>query len=180
MLADQGIDFEIRAAAIDETPLSNENPTLYVARMAREKAEKQLPHLAAARSMAVLAADTSVVVEGEILGKPRNIDDYMRMMNLLSDRSHRVYSAVALLAPGYLRERLVETRVEFRAVTRAERLAYWYSGEPLDKAGGYALQGRGAVFIRRIEGSHTSVIGLPLCETMEMIAEFALSRISLK
>jgi septum formation protein len=117
----------------------------------------------------VLAADTTVAIGQEIFGKPRDPDDGIRMLAALAGRSHEVLTAVALASNGCLDTVISETRVTFRAISAAECRDYWTSGEPEDKAGAYAIQGFGAVFITRLEGSHSGVMGLPLCETAALL-----------
>ncbi|MGB0721307.1 MAG: Maf family protein [Gammaproteobacteria bacterium] len=175
-LLDQiGVRFVVCAAAIDESVLPGESPEVYVERMAREKAHAG--GMAASRGTSghgnrpVLGADTAVIAGGAILGKPRDRDDFMRMGRLLSGVEHRVLSAVALIGAGAERLRLSVSHVHMRAFDDDEWSAYWDSGEPTDKAGGYAIQGRGAVFIERLEGSFSGVMGLPLFETASMLRE---------
>ena len=122
----------------------------------------------------VLGADTSVVIDGRILGKPVDQADGLAMLAALSGREHQVLTAVALAAAGGVEARVVECRVRFRQVAPEEALRYWQSGEPADKAGGYAIQGLGAIFVSRIEGSYSAVVGLPLCETAELLREFGI------
>ena len=119
----------------------------------------------------VLAADTSVVVDGRVLGKPQDAAGARAMLGWLSGREHEVLTAVALARGGIVRTRLSSSRVRFRQLRAAEIDAYWATGEPLDKAGGYAIQGYGAAFVQRIEGSYSGVVGLPLFETAELLAE---------
>jgi septum formation protein len=177
LLAEQGIRFEIHAPDIDETPAEGEAARDYVLRMAREKALTVLGWATARQDVRpVLGADTCVAVEGEILGKPRSEQEFMRMMALLSDRTHQVYSAVCVCQGEQIMDRLVETRVTFRDTTPGERQRYWETGEPLDKAGGYAIQGRAGAFIPQIEGSYTAVVGLPVCETLALLECFNAGR----
>ena len=121
----------------------------------------------------VLGADTAVVVDGRIMGKPRDRNEGIDMLLALSGRSHQVLSAVALAA-GREAVRVSESRVTFRTLTQAQCAAYWDTGEPRDKAGGYAIQGRGAVFVSRLEGSYSGVMGLPVYETAELLREFGI------
>ncbi len=166
LLRQVGIDFERRVADVDERARPGETPAAYVRRVALAKAKSA--HAGAPSASPVLAADTAVVIDGRILGKPRNRDDALAMLALLSGRTHEVLSGVALLTtePAY---RLSTSRVSFRPVTPEEAAAYWATGEPADKAGGYAVQGLGAAFIKRIEGSYSGIMGLPLFETLEML-----------
>jgi septum formation protein len=121
----------------------------------------------------VLGADTAVVVDGRIMGKPRDRDEGIDMLLALSGRSHQVLSAVALAA-GREAVRMSESRVTFCSLTQAQCAAYWDTGEPGDKAGGYAIQGRAAVFVSRLEGSYSGVMGLPVYETAELLREFGI------
>jgi septum formation protein len=175
LLAQIGVAFEVATANVDEEPQLGEAPEVYVLRMALEKAEAVL---AQNPGLPVLAADTTVVVEGEILGKPRDEADGLGMLERLSGRAHQVLTAVALAEAGDERRRATRlnvNKVVFRSTTAAERLAYWRTGEPLDKAGGYGIQGHAAVFIEHLEGSFSAVMGLPLFETAELLAEFGIN-----
>jgi septum formation protein len=166
LLAQLGLHPRVRSADVDETPQAAESPADYVLRIALAKA-----HAVRARDAVglVLAADTAVICDDQILGKPRDAADAARMLALLSGREHRVLSGVALLGR---RERTVlsETRVRFRTIGAAEAAAYWATGEPCDKAGGYAVQGLGAVFVAELQGSWSGVVGLPLYETARLLA----------
>jgi septum formation protein len=166
-LLDQiGVRYRVKPVDVDEAPLPNETPEAYVRRVASEKA------LLAARLEAggvpVLAADTAVIVGGEILGKPQHRDAALAMLGKLSGRTHQVYSAVSLHAEQHW-QALSVTEVTFRELAEAEMLAYWQSGEPRDKAGAYAIQGLGAVFVQSIRGSFSGVVGLPLFETAALL-----------
>jgi septum formation protein len=166
LLTQIGVAHKVAAAAIDETVHGGERAADYVLRMARAKAlavrarEPQLP---------VLAADTTVVVDEHICGKPADEAEATAILMRLSGRSHRVLTAVTLAVGGELTARLSESEVTFRALSYAECAAYWRTGEPRDKAGGYAIQGRGAVFIERLSGSYSGVMGLPLFETAQLL-----------
>lgn len=153
------------AAAVDERPRPGEMPEDYVWRLALDKARAASP---AAGARPVLGADTTVTVDGEMLGKPVDRDDGLAMLARLSGRSHEVYTGVALA--GDQEDGVVSVnRVTFRPITADERSAYWASGEPGDKAGGYAIQGLGAIFVSRLEGSYSAVMGLPLFETAQLL-----------
>ncbi|MFM7275203.1 MAG: Maf family protein, partial [Gammaproteobacteria bacterium] len=127
--------------------------------------------LAGTDARPVLAADTEVEIDGEVLGKPGSLGELLGMLGRLSGRSHRVLSAVALCRGESEHVLLSTTLVALRPLAEAEIRAYWASGEPQDKAGGYAIQGLGAEFVSRIEGSYTGVVGLPLCETAVLLRE---------
>jgi septum formation protein len=165
-LAQIGLSVRILSADVDETPCPAEAPRDFVARVALAKARAVRERV---HDRPVLAADTAVICDDRILGKPRDAADAAHMLALLSGREHRVLSAVALLGQ---REQaaLSETQVRFRAITPEEASAYWATGEPADKAGGYALQGLGALFVTRLEGSWSGVVGLPLYETAQLLA----------
>jgi septum formation protein len=160
LLRTAGITFEVAAADIDERVHAGEDPATYVQRLAREKAAR----VAATRTGAfVLAADTTVVVDGEILGKPEDAADAGRMLRLLSGRRHEVLTGVCLTGPGpFERAAVVRTAVAFARLSEEEIAWYVATGEPLDKAGAYAVQGLASRFVERIEGSHPNVVGLPV------------------
>lgn len=171
LLAQLGLDFHVLKVDIDETPRPGEPPAGYVQRLAREKAAAGL---AQAREGVVVAADTSVVLDGAILGKPASLDEAMAMWSRLSGRAHRVLTGVAVAAAGRMEAQVVATEVRFRPIGEAEMRAYWASGEPCDKAGGYGIQGLGAVFVTGIDGSYSNVVGLPLAETAALLAGFGI------
>jgi len=179
LLSQIGVAYKVIVADIDETPNLDESAELYVLRMALEKAEAVRSKFEDEDSiLPVLAADTSVVVDGEILGKPRDQAEAMAMLARLSGRTHQVLTAVALIGPAVEEERasrLSVNKVKFRPISEAECLAYWLTGEPRGKAGAYAIQGRAAVFIEHLEGSFSAVMGLPLFETSELLAEFGIN-----
>jgi len=167
LLRQIGVPFTVRAAAIAEDPLPGERPEAYVVRLAAAKAEAVWA--AVADSRPVLGADTAVVLEGALLGKPGDATEAAAMLERLSGRTHRVLTAVALRHPGGVETRLSDSEVRFRATTAAERLAYCSTGEPFDKAGGYGIQGHAAVFVESLKGSYSGVVGLPLCETAALL-----------
>lgn len=175
LLTQIGVPFELLSITLDETPLPAERPGAYVQRLAREKA---LAGWAAVGddSVAVLGADTTVVIDERILGKPADRAEGLLMLESLSDREHHVLTAVALATRGACEVRLVTSRVRFRGIERAEAEAYWASGEPCDKAGGYAIQGWGAVFVAELRGSYSAVVGLPLCETAQLLDQAGIAR----
>ncbi|MBO3275071.1 Maf family protein [Pseudomonas schmalbachii] len=174
LLAQIGLPFNSVPANIDETPLSGELPVAYVERLARDKALAGLAMLAQRADVCVLGADTTVILDGRILGKPVDRDDSLAMLRALSGREHEVLTAVAVADRNRCEARVVGSRVFFREISEAEAEAYWATGEPLDKAGGYAIQGLAAVFVSRVEGSYSAVVGLPLCETAELLADFSI------
>jgi septum formation protein len=170
LLRQIGVAFHVLTVAVDESVRNGEAPLDYVARLAAAKAESGWGARAGAAHAAVLAADTAVVLQGEIFGKPRDDRDGEAMLLKLSGRAHEVLTAVALRTVGGVESRVSRSEVTFRAIGRAEARAYWDSGEPRDKAGGYAVQGLGAVFIAHLSGSYSGVMGLPLYETAELLA----------
>ncbi|MEN2396613.1 Maf family protein [Pseudomonas halotolerans] len=174
LLAQIGVSFTVVSADIDETPLDDETPSAYVERLARGKAEAGRRALAAGVDGCVLGADTAVVLDGRILGKPLDQADSMAMLLSLSGRDHDVLTAIAVLDGQRCESLVVRSRVSFRAITEQQALAYWNSGEPRDKAGGYGIQGLGAVFVAGLEGSYSAVVGLPLCETSELLGHFGI------
>jgi len=171
LLLQIGIEHEVISADIDETPHIGEAAELYVTRMALEKARAGRASLAVI-DKPLLGADTSVVVDGVILGKPRDEGDAREMLCTLAGRTHQVISAVALVDDVMEESRLSVSHVTFRPVSDDEARAYWCSGEPADKAGGYGIQGLGALFIERLEGSYSGVMGLPLFETAALMRDF--------
>jgi septum formation protein len=152
---------------IDETALVRESAPDYAVRLACAKARVIAPCFA---DLPVLAADTVVVLDGRICGKPADAREGIDMLGRLSGRTHEVLTAVALASGGSIAHRLSTSEVRIRPLSLAERRAYWDSGEPRDKAGGYAIQGRGAVFIEHLSGSYSGVMGLPLFETAQLLA----------
>ncbi|WP_061240566.1 nucleoside triphosphate pyrophosphatase [Ectopseudomonas composti] len=175
LLAQIAVPCVTQIAAIDETPLPGEQPAAYVERLARGKAHAGLAALSDSTDAVVLGADTAVVLDGQILGKPLDFEDFRRMLAGLSGRSHQVMTAVALVSRQAEAAQVVCSDVTFRHLSEAEVRAYWASGEPCDKAGGYGIQGLAAVFVSRIEGSYSAVVGLPLCETAQMLGDFGIA-----
>jgi septum formation protein len=173
LLAQVGVPHAVVVPGLPEQRLAGEGAADCVQRLALAKA--RAGHVVAqARSeewghLPVLGADTAVVLGDDMLGKPADRDEALAMLARLSGVTHRVLTAVALVHAGGEAVRLSESRVAFRALTGLECEAYWASGEPRDKAGGYAVQGLGAVFIRSLEGSYSGVMGLPLYETAQLL-----------
>jgi septum formation protein len=166
LLAQIGVPHIACGADIDETVRPREPPRDYVMRMARQKA---LTLRERGETLPVLAADTTVVLDGVIYGKPHNRDEGIAMLQRLSGRTHEVLTAVALADSQGVALRLSVSSVRFRTLTMEECNAYWETGEPRDKAGGYAVQGAAAVFIESLSGSYSGVMGLPLFETAELL-----------
>jgi septum formation protein len=169
LLAQIGVAHEVRPVDVDEATREGEGPGRYVQRLARTKAETLWSKLPVAERRAVLGADTTVAIDGHILGKPANETDCLRMLRLLSARTHQVYTALALRHSEGEQTLLNVSDVSFRTLDDEEIRAYWASGEPADKAGGYAVQGRAALFIDRIAGSYSGIMGLPLYETGRLL-----------
>lgn len=176
-----GLDFTAEGADVDETPGPAETAAAMVTRLAATKARAAL---AESRQL-VLGADTTVAVDGVPFGKPASAEEGVAMLLELSGRTHEVLTGIALATVDGVTTDMSRTLVEFRDLRPDEALAYWQSGEPRDKAGGYAIQGLGALFVRRIEGSYTGVVGLPMFETarlleragLEVLARFSSNRV---
>jgi septum formation protein len=169
LLRQIGVRFEVRPAAIDESRRPGEAPEAYVRRLAAAKAEAVWAALGP-EPRPVLAADTAVVLDGEILGKPADPAAAAAMLEALSGRSHGVLTAVALRSRAGTDVELAASEVRFRATTQAERERYACTREPFDKAGGYGIQGLAAVFVERLAGSYSGVVGLPLYETAVLLS----------
>ena len=161
-----GVPHLVTPADIDESPHEAERADEYVLRLAREKAEAVWTRH---QDLPVLAADTTVVVDQEILGKPESAADALAMLSKLSGREHLVHTGIALRTTQGVNVGISTTRVTFALISEAQVHAYWSSGEPQGKAGAYAIQGLGAVFVTDISGSYTGVMGLPLYATAEML-----------
>lgn len=173
LLRQVGVVFELMELDVDEAAEPGERAADYVCRVAEEKAwagiavrELELP---------VLGADTAVVADGDILGKPAGREEALEMLQRLSGCTHRVLSAVAVADGDNCHVALNTTTVTFRRITPAEAASYWATGEPVDKAGAYGIQGMGAVFVERIEGSYSGVMGLPLFETASILERYGIS-----
>ncbi len=162
------VTYKVCPVDLDETPLPNETPLAYVQRLAAEKSAACQARLNTRTP--VLAADTSVILNNVIMGKPKDQDDALAMLTQLSGGTHQVYSAISLRGREH-NQAVSITEVTFRRLTEAEILAYWRSGEPVDKAGGYAIQGMGGAFVESIKGSFSGVAGLPLFETAELLSK---------
>ena len=176
LLRQIGIDHEVRAVEVDETRRSRESATAYVARLAETKARALWDELPEVERRPVLGADTTVTLDGEIFGKPHGASSARAMLGRLSGRTHEVHTAVALVCTHSVELRLCSSTVRFRRLTDAELDWYCTSNESVDKAGGYAIQGRAAVFVSHLAGSYSGVMGLPLCETWELLAPILAAR----
>ena len=181
LLQQVGMRFEQRVADIDESYQSDEPPRDYVFRMARTKARtvwQRLQSESGGRDILappVVGADTIVVLANRIITKPQHREDAIDTLLMLSGRCHCVLSAVAVCGSQGEQSLLSETQVTFNHLTAEQCARYWATGEPADKAGAYAIQGRGAVFVKSIQGSYSGVVGLPLAETLELLAKYDIS-----
>jgi septum formation protein len=182
LLKQIGVPFELlllredlrRGVDVDETPMADESAGVYVLRIARLKAEMAVRQIAYRNlpQKPVLAADTTVVFDGEIIGKPDDAEHAARMLRTLSGREHQVLTAVAVALREQIETQISASSVWFRELSDADVRRYCASGEPLDKAGAYAIQGRAGAFVTRITGSYSGIMGLPLAETVELLQKF--------
>lgn len=173
LLQQIGVPFEVVKVTVDESPLAGEDPFDYVLRLAAAKALAGVTWLEqqGVRAPLVLGSDTTGVLHGEILGKPRNRDDAIAMLQRMGGHTHQVITGIALAGEAGVQVAHSVTDVTFRPISEREAEAYWNTGEPADKAGAYGIQGFGAIFVARIEGSYTGVVGLPLFETSELLGQ---------
>lgn len=173
LLTQIGVEFTILKVDVDETPLPGEQIADLVIRLSRQKAltgRQQLSGLQA--DDLILAADTLIHLDGRMLGKPDSYSDCCSMLQQLSGRRHQVLTAIALIdAAGKVRDRCSHNEITFKPLSAQEIERYCHSGEPMDKAGAYAIQGKAAIFIRQLEGSYSSVMGLPLFDTAELLQQ---------
>ncbi|MES2605543.1 MAG: Maf family protein [Pseudomonadota bacterium] len=179
LLTQIGLSFVVIPQQIDESLRPGERADHYVLRLATEKAGAGWQDLQRELALPVLAADTSVVCEGQILGKPSTLEEARTMLQLLSGRTHQVLTAVAVGFEDMLQTRVVSTDVGFRQLSINEIDAYWHSGEPQDKAGAYGIQGKGALFVESITGSYSNVVGLPLFEAAQLLEAFGIHTLAL-
>jgi septum formation protein len=164
-----GIAHEIQPVDLDESAQPRELPSDYVVRLARAKADALWTRLSSHQRRPVLGSDTTVALENDVLGKPRDREDAIRMLRRLSGRTHQVYTAVAVRHEGGCESRLSVSDVTVKPLADDEISMYWSTGEPADKAGAYGIQGQAALFIERIAGSYSGIVGLPLYETGELL-----------
>lgn len=169
ILAGLGLRFSCAGVDLDESRLENEAVETMVLRLAGDKA--QAGRSPQSPALPILAADTIVVLGDRVFGKPKSEEDALAMLAALSGRSHRVITAVALLQGDALTTALSDTAVRFRDICPDESRDYWHSGEPGDKAGGYAIQGLGGMFVESISGSYSGVVGLPVYETVKLLED---------
>jgi septum formation protein len=176
LLTQAGFPFEVQPAHIPEDPLPGEDPIAYATRLAREKAQAVFEQLTAdgrdAADLAVLGADTTVTLDNHILGKPEDAADAARMLRMLSGRTHRVITGVAVVTAKRTEAAAEVTAVKFLALSDEEIAAYIATGEPMDKAGAYAIQGRAARWIPRVEGCYFNVVGLPISLVATLLEGF--------
>jgi septum formation protein len=172
LLRQLGVDFSILDVDVPEVRAPGEPPVDYVNRVAREKAAAGLMQVVAVPEAVVIGADTEVVLGDEVFGKPADAEDAARMLRRLSGRVHRAISVVWCVSASREEHAVSESIVEFMPLDEAEIAAYVESGEAFGKAGAYAIQGRAAAFVRRLDGSHSGVIGLPLLETAQLLRRF--------
>ncbi len=175
LLEQVGVTFRLLFPSVPEVALPGEEPERFAMRVAQAKARVGRSLVPPADPRPVLGADTVVTVDGEILGKPRDRQHGLAMLERLSGRTHQVITAVSIVGADAGEASATSTSsVTFRTITESERKAYWSSGEPSDKAGGYAIQGRGALFVAHLEGSYSGVMGLPLFETGALLESFGI------
>lgn len=174
LLSQIGVPFRVLPSTVDEVRVADEGPKAYVERVARDKADQVWDRVSADEPAPVLAADTAVVVDDEVFGKPADEDEALGMLERLSGRSHTVLTAIALRWRAGSDGLVSSSEVRFRATTEAERRAYCLSEEPFDKAGAYAIQGLGGLFVEHLAGSYSAVMGLPLYETARLLRRFDL------
>lgn len=179
LLAQVGLRPALLPQHLDESLLQGEAPVAYVRRLARAKAAAALRDARYLQALPVIAADTAVICAGQILGKPASLAEARVMLGMLAGRDHQVLTAVAVADSARTELVVVSTTVHFRPLTDVEIAAYWASGEPQDKAGAYAIQGLGAMFVSRIEGSYSGVVGLPLFETLQLLPSFGIGSAAL-
>lgn len=172
LLTQIGVQFQVAAQDIDESRRKGEQPLDFVTRIAGSKADSALAKLLPGDDQVILAADTVVVCDSQLLGKPEDQTDGQRMLLSLSNRSHRVLTAVTLADRTQRQSLVSESTVSFGPISKQQAAAYWLTGEPADKAGGYAIQGRAAVFVKHISGSYSGIVGLPLFETAMLLEAF--------
>ncbi len=173
LLRQLGLSFAVHPVAIDETPISGETPADYVRRLASEKAAAGFEAVGAPDAL-VLGSDTTVVLDGQILGKPSDPTAAMAMLGALSGRTHQVMTGIALASAEATETVVSIADVTFRHLGKNEIQAYCETGEPMDKAGGYGIQGRGGAFVTSITGSYSAVVGLPLDRTAVLLERFGL------
>ncbi|NVK20954.1 MAG: septum formation inhibitor Maf [Kangiellaceae bacterium] len=171
LLKQLGVSFELITNQFDETPFDKESPAEYVKRLAIGKARSAMTHPDYSKSIPILGADTIVVLEGELLGKPKDIQDARLTLRSLAGKKHQVFTSVALCLGEEAIEKTASSEVQFARLTDRQIDAYCATGEPFGKAGSYAIQGAAASFISMMSGSYTGVVGLPLYETSLLLEQ---------
>lgn len=171
-LTELGFTFSCQSADIDEAVIGDESPEIYVERLARAKAATIAKRHDS--TTIVLGADTCVAINDKILGKPEDYQQCLQYLQLLSGETHQVHTAIAVVQGELSKSLVVSTQVDFDQLTEQDIRQYWLSKEPQDKAGAYGIQGLGGQFVKSIQGSYSAVVGLPLCETKHLLAEFGL------
>ena len=185
LLSQIGLEFEVVVPEVSETVQKKELPADYVARISRKKADSVAAFLeqdtgAQIADRIILAADTAVVVDGAILGKPSDRSDAISMLQRLSGSTHQVITSVTVRLGSRVESAQVEPIVQFRVIRPEECVRYWVSGEPADKAGAYGIQGLGSIFVEKLCGSYSNVVGLPLAETASLLSGFGLDCLPLE
>lgn len=175
LLTQIGLQFKQILPEVDESRDGNESPSVYVKRLARLKAREGVALLAGAQNKPVLGADTIVVLNDTVFGKPSDLDEAFAMLMALSGQTHQVMTAVAVVSPESEKVICSCSTVLFRDIHPEEARLYGQTGEPLDKAGAYAIQGAGAIFVKAIQGSYSGIVGLPLMETADLLGEFGVT-----
>ena len=175
LLGRLGLEFGVLDLDVPERRAPGEAPAEYVRRVAREKAGAGLLRVVGVPAAAVLGADTEVILEDDVFGKPRNAEDAAGMLRRLSGRTHEVVSAVSVVSAEREAQAVSVSRVTFGELSEAQIAAYVATGEPMGKAGAYAIQGGGEVFIRKLSGSYSGVMGLPLYETARLLLQFGIA-----
>lgn len=179
LLTQIGVNYRVASQDIDETPRAGEAPHDYVQRMANDKAGSAIRGLGEDGQCVVLGADTIVVCDEQILGKPRDKADAVEMLLKLSAREHHVLSAVTVGTQTERYRAVSDSSVQFRVISPEEAECYWRTGEPAGKAGAYAIQGRAAEFVKHLAGSYSGVMGLPLFETAQLLSRFGIGGLPL-
>ncbi len=171
LLSSMGVSFDVHSTDTDESRFEGEVAEDFVTRLARDKAQQAVKDLNPAANTAILAADTIVVLGDRVFGKPQDLDHAKRILQAISGNKHQVMTAVCLLVDGKPQVKLSITDVEMGRITEEQIQRYWDSGEPQDKAGAYGIQGRASAWVKQIHGSYTNVVGLPLREVNQLLAE---------
>lgn len=175
LLQQIGLEFECLAIDVDESVVRQESPQCYVARLSKIKADAGLALCEHQPEAVVIAADTTVVIAQQIIGKPQNLEQALAIWRSLSGKKHTVLTGVTLASHQKEQTQVVSTEVYFRELSEQEMIDYWHTGEAQDKAGGYGIQGKGVLFVEKIDGSYSNVVGLPLTETALLLRGFGVS-----